>query len=320
MRVFHNIQDFNSIKNAVATVGVFDGVHLGHQKIISLLLNKAKEQNAASVVVTFEPHPRLFFDPTASQNLKLITEIEEKIILFAKLGIDNLIIMPFDSHTANLSSEEFVVDILKNQLGVQTLLLGYDHRFGRNREGSFEYLKENQNRFGMQVFEISRLDIDQAAVSSTRIRQFLQEGNCHEAQQLLNRRYSVEGIVIEGKKLGRTIGVPTANIKLENPYKLLPKMGVYAVEVIHNSTSFAGMLNIGFNPTVNSSNMKSIEVHIFDFDMDIYGQKIKLNFISRLRDEVKFDGLESLKKQLAIDAIAAREVYKKEISEKLVDN
>lgn len=311
MNIFNNIEDFKRIDNAVTTVGFFDGVHLGHQKIINLLLKKAQDQETESVIVTFEPHPRLYFDPTASQNLKLITDIEEKINLFRNLGVHNLLIIPFDGRIANLSSEDFIEKIIIEKIGTHTLLLGHDHRFGRNREGSFEYLKQNQAKFGIQVFEISRLDIDEAAVSSTRIRTFLNNGEVSSAATLLGRNYSITGTVIEGKKLGRTIGFPTANIHIENPYKLLPKMGVYAVEVIIDEHEYGGMLNIGFNPTVNASNLKHIEVHVFDFKEDIYNKKVTLRFLSRLRDEQKFNGIEALKAQLSRDAAEAKEIYSK---------
>lgn len=308
MNIYHNIQDFKKIKNAVTTVGVFDGVHLGHQKIINLLLKKAKDTETESVIITFDPHPRLYFDPTASQNLRLITDIKEKIELFKKLGLHNLLIIPFDDRIANLSSEEFIDQVVIESIGTQTLLLGHDHRFGRNREGSFEYLKQNESKFGIQVFEISRMDIDEAAVSSTRIRTHLNNGEVHAAALLLGRNYRAQGIVIEGKKLGRTIGYPTANIHIENEYKLLPKMGVYAVEVFVEGQQYAGMLNIGFNPTTTSSIHRNIEVHIFDFQKDIYGKEIEIGFLERLRDEQKFSGLEALKAQLAKDAIEAKEI------------
>lgn len=311
MNIFNNIEDFKRIHNAVTTVGFFDGVHLGHQKIINLLLKKAQDQETESVIVTFEPHPRLYFDPTASQNLKLITDIEEKINLFRNLGVHNLLIIPFDGRIANLSSEDFIENIIIEKIGTHTLLLGHDHRFGKNREGSFEYLKQNQAKFGIQVFEISRLDIDEAAVSSTRIRNFLNNGEVGSAATLLGRNYSITGTVIEGKKLGRNIGFPTANIHIGSPYKLLPKMGVYAVEVVIDEQEFGGMLNIGFNPTVNASNLKHIEVHIFDFKEDIYNKKITLRFLSRLRDEQKFNGIEALKTQLSQDAVEAKEIYSK---------
>lgn len=308
MNIYHNIQDFKKIKNAVTTVGVFDGVHLGHQKIINLLLKKAKDTETESVIITFDPHPRLYFDPTASHNLKLITDIQEKIELFEALGVHNLLIIPFDDHIANLSSEEFIDQVVIDAIGTQTLLLGHDHRFGKNREGSFDYLKQNEAKFGIQVFEISRMDIDEAAVSSTRIRTHLNNGEVHAAALLLGRNYKAQGIVVEGRKLGRTIGYPTANVHIENEYKLLPKMGVYAVEVWVKGKQYGGMLNIGFNPTISASVHRSIEVYIFDFEDDIYGNSIDIAFLERLRDEQKFDGLDALKAQLAKDAIEAREI------------
>lgn len=307
MKVYRRIQDFKTIKNAVTTVGIFDGVHQGHQKIIELVLNKAKQNKSESVLITFEPHPRLFFDPTGSQNLKLLTDIEERIHYFESLGIDNLLVVPFDTHTANLSSEEFIQQIVKDTVGTRTLLLGYDHKFGKNREGSFEYLKENQFKFGIQVFEISQFDIDDAAVSSTRIRNYLLDGNCVDANKLLGRNYSIHGTVIEGKKLGRTINVPTANISVANAYKLIPQMGVYAVYVLHENVKFGGMLNIGFNPTVSTNHHLKIEVHIFDFNKDIYGQDIQIEFVSRLRGEIKFNSVDELKLQLQKDATSAKE-------------
>lgn len=311
MKVYHNIQEFKKIDNAVTTVGIFDGMHLGHQKIIDILLHTAKEQNTESVVVTFEPHPRLFFNPTTSQNLKIITDINEKIKLFEQYGVDNLLVIPFNEQIASLTSEQFIRQIIKDTIGTQTLFLGYDHRFGRNREGNFEYLYQKQAEFGIRVHEISKFDIDEAAVSSTRIRDYISDGDLHMATTLLGRHYTASGIVVEGRKLGRTIGFPTANINIENPYKVLPKMGVYAVAVNVDNQQYGGMLNIGLNPTVSSSNQKTTEVHIFDFDNDIYGKELTIKFLERMRDEQKFNGLQELIIQLKEDAIMAKQILSK---------
>ncbi len=299
MKVYTSIEDFKNVKNPVVTTGTFDGVHLGHQKIISRLKDVAKEQDGETVLLTFYPHPRMVLFPEDNE-LKLLNTQSEKIALLEKYGIDHLIIYPFTKEFSRLSSVEFVRNILVNQIKTKRLVIGYNHHFGRNREGSFEHLKEYGPLYGFEVEEIPAKDIDHVEISSTKIRNALQTGDVKTAQTYLGHLYSLSGKVIAGKQLGRTIGYPTANIFVEDKYKLIPADGIYAVNVEQNGEMYSGMLSIGNNPTVEGKG-RSIEVNIFDFNKDIYGQQATIYFIERLRDEVKFNNLEELKVQLVKD-------------------
>jgi riboflavin kinase/FMN adenylyltransferase len=299
LKVYTNIEDFKNVKNPVVTTGTFDGVHLGHQKIISRLKDVAKAENGETVLLTFYPHPRMVLFPDDNE-LKLLNTPEEKIKLLENYGVDHLIIYPFTKEFSRLTSVEFVRNILVNQIKTKRLVIGYNHHFGRNREGSFEHLKEFGPLYGFEVEEIPAKDIDSIEVSSTKIRLALQEGDVKMANDYLGHTYSLTGKVVAGKQLGRTIGYPTANIVVEDKYKLIPADGVYAVKVEHKGELFGGMLNIGNNPTVAGKG-RSTEVNIFDFDKDIYGDDATIYFIKRLRDEVKFNNLEELKVALATD-------------------
>lgn len=299
MKVYTNIEDFKDVKNPVVTTGTFDGVHLGHQKIISRLKEAAREQNGETVLLTFYPHPRMVLFPEDNE-LKLLNTQQEKIELLEKYGIDHLIIYPFTKEFSRLTSVEFVRNILVNKIKTKRLIIGYNHHFGRNREGSFEHLKEFGPLYGFEVEEIPAKDIEHIEISSTKIRKALQTGDIKSANAFLGHIYSLTGKVSEGLKLGRTIGYPTANIIVEDKYKLIPADGVYAVKIMFKGSLFNGMLSIGNNPTVAGKG-RSIEVNIFDFDKDIYGQEVTIYFVERLRDEVKFNNLEELKVQLLND-------------------
>lgn len=299
MKVYTNIEDFKNVKNPVVTTGTFDGVHLGHQKIISRLQEVAKKHSGETVLLTFYPHPRMVLFPDDNE-LKLLNTQQEKIELLKKYGIDHLIIYPFTKEFSRMTSVEFVRDILVNRIGTKRLVIGYNHHFGRNREGSFEHLKEYGTLYGFEVEEIPAKDIDHIEISSTKIREALKTGDIKTAGTFLGYNYSLTGKVVDGKKLGKTIGYPTANIFVDDKYKLIPADGVYAVNVKHKGTMYGGMLNIGNNPTVNGK-MKTIEVNIFDFNKEIYGDEATIYFLARLRDEVKFNGLEELKAQLVKD-------------------
>jgi riboflavin kinase/FMN adenylyltransferase len=299
MKVYTNIEDFKNVKNPVVTTGTFDGVHLGHQKIISRLQEVTKKYSGETVLLTFYPHPRMVLFPDDNE-LKLLNTQQEKIELLKKYGIDHLIIYPFTKEFSRMTSVEFVRDILVNRIGTKRLVIGYNHHFGRNREGSFEHLKEYGTLYGFEVEEIPAKDIDHIEISSTKIREALQTGDIKTASTFLGYNYSITGKVVDGKKLGKTIGYPTANIFVEDKYKLIPADGVYAVNVKHKGVMYGGMLNIGNNPTVNGK-MKTIEVNIFDFNKEIYGDEATIYFLARLRDEVKFNGLEELKAQLVKD-------------------
>lgn len=299
MKVYTSIEDFKDVRNAVVTTGTFDGVHVGHQKIISRLKEVAKEENGETVLLTFYPHPRMVLFPDDNE-LKLINTQHEKIELLEKYGIDHLIIYPFTKEFSRLTSVEFVRNILVNKIKTKKLVIGYNHHFGRNREGSFEHLKEYGPLYGFEVEEISAEDIDNIEISSTKIRKALQTGDVKTAATYLGHPYTLSGKVVEGMKLGRTIGYPTANIVVDDMYKLIAVDGIYAVKLKHKDKMYAGMLSIGNNPTVEGKG-HSIEVNIFDFNETIYGDMVTVYFIERLRDEQKFNSLDELKEQLAKD-------------------
>jgi riboflavin kinase/FMN adenylyltransferase len=299
MKVYTNIDDFKGVKSPIVTTGTFDGVHLGHQKLISRLKDVAREENGETVLLTFSPHPRMVLFPDDNE-LKLLNSLPEKIELLEKYGVDHLIIYPFTKEFSRLTSIEFVRNILVNSIQTKRLVIGYNHHFGRNREGSFEHLKEYGPLYGFEVEEIPAKDIDHIQISSTKIRNALLIGDVKTATNYLGHEYTLTGTVVKGKQLGRTIGYPTANLLINDQYKLIPGDGVYAVKIKHNNNYYGGMLNIGNNPTVEGKG-KSIEVNIFDFDKVIYGDEATIYFIERLRDEVKFKNLDDLKEQLAKD-------------------
>ncbi len=301
MKVYTNLDDFKGVKNPVVTTGTFDGVHLGHQKIISRLKDAAREENGETVLLTFSPHPRMVLFPDDNE-LKLLNTRSEKIELLEKYGIDHLIIYPFTKEFSRLTSIEFVRNILVNSIQTKRLVIGYNHHFGRNREGSFEHLKEYGPLYGFGVEEIPAKDMDNIQISSTKIRNALLIGDVKTATNYLGHPYTLSGTVVKGKQLGRKIGYPTANLKISDNYKLIPGDGVYAVQVKYSNNTYAGMLNIGNNPTIEGKG-KSIEVNIFDFDKMIYEEEVTVIFVERLRDEVKFNSLEELKQQLAKDKL-----------------
>lgn len=301
MKVYNHISEFVGAQNAVVTTGTFDGVHMGHQKIISRLKDLAREQSGETVLLTFYPHPRMVLFPD-DNDLKLINTPEEKIELLEHYGVDHLIVHPFTKEFSRLTSVEFVRDILVNTIKTKRLVIGYNHHFGRNREGSFEHLKEYGPLYGFEVEEIPAKDIDHIEISSTKIRGSLQSGDITTATNYLGHEFSITGKVVEGRKIGRTIGFPTANIFVDYKYKLIPADGVYAVKVKHKNQVYGGMLNIGNNPTVNGK-VKTIEVNIFDFDQQIYGDDATIYFVARLRDELKFNGLEELTAAIAADKV-----------------
>ena len=309
MKVHYNIDEIPTIKNAIVSQGTFDGVHLAHKKIIERLKQIASIKNGETVIITFEPHPRIVLLPL-DHGLQLLSTLNEKINLLEKAGVDHLIILPFTKEFSRLSSEQFIRNILVNKIKTNTLVIGYDHRFGKNREGSFEHLKNSASLYEFEVEEIPEQDIDDIAVSSTKIRQALLNNDIQTAQKYLGNSYSLEGNVIKGKQLGRTIGYPTANIEVENSYKLIPQDGVYAVLVWYNKARFGGMLNIGNNPTIKDKG-RSIEVNIFNFEKEIYTENLKIEFVSKLRNEEKFDGLDALKNQLHLDKQNAQTILNK---------
>lgn len=299
MNIYHSLDSIQNLENAVVTSGTFDGVHVGHQRILKRLKEISLQSGGESVVLTFWPHPRMVVSED-SQDLQLLSTIDEKIELFESLGIQNLVIIPFTRAFSELTSEEFIQLVLVNKIHTKKLVIGYDHRFGRNREGSFEFLQKNCADYGFEVEEIPRQDIEDLAISSTRIRQALLSGQVGVAQDLLGRAYALSGTVVKGKQLGRTIGFPTANLHLHESYKLIPSNGVYIIKAHYQNQAFNAMLNIGVRPTVDGVS-RTIEAHIFDFDKEIYGEDLKLELLSYLRPEQKFNGLDALVEQLHID-------------------
>lgn len=299
MKVYHSISDFQNVSRPILTTGTFDGVHFGHKIIIDRLKEIAKKQNGETVLLTFSPHPRMVLFPDDHQ-LQLINTMGEKIKLLEEAGIEHLIIHPFTKEFSRKTSMQFVRDIIVNQLNTHKLVIGYNHHFGRNREGSFEHLKEYAPLYGFEVEEISAQLIDDVSISSTKIRKALLSGDVSKASDYLGYNYSLQGQVTEGKQIGRSLGFPTANLKVADESKLIPKDGVYAVNVEIKGQVWKGMMNIGNNPSITSKN-RSIEVHIFDFDTDIYDEDIIVRFIKRIREEISFDNLQALKNQLEND-------------------
>lgn len=299
MRVFHSLEDLPEFKQTVFTQGTFDGVHIGHQKILNQLSNVAEVNDGETLVLTFWPHPRLFLFPD-DNNLKLLQTLDEKLDMFAQCGIDNVIVLPFTREFSNILPEDYIRDILVNLLNVKIAIVGYDHRFGRNREGDINMLKKKQEQYHFKVMEISAEDIDEITVSSTKIRNALISGDIDTASKYLGRPYSFSGKVVKGMQLGRKLGYPTANLNVENQYKLIPANGVYAVKCRIKGLQYGGMMNIGTNPTIPEKSF-SIEVHVFDFNEDIYDEVVEISVVSRLRDEKKFESLEELSLNLRRD-------------------
>lgn len=303
MKVYNNLSDFQRISNAVVTSGTFDGVHLGHQKILNRLQETTKLHQGESVVLTFWPHPRMVVSKD-SQNLKLLSTLDEKIALLTENGVHHLVVIPFTRAFSELSSADFIQQILIDKIGTSKLVIGYDHHFGRNREGSFEFLQQNAAVYGFAIEEIPRQEIDHLTVSSTQIRKALLEGNITIASELLGRNYTFSGLVVKGRQLGRTIGYPTANVQVSESYKLIPADGVYAVRVHLHGQSYGGVMSIGFRPTVNGEG-RTQEIYIFDFNKDIYGEKMTVELVDFIRPELKFDSLQALVKAIEEDCVEA---------------
>ncbi len=309
MKIYHDIENFKSIDYAVVTSGTFDGVHLGHLTIIDRIKEIAKKHNGETVLLTFFPHPRMVLQE--GNDLKLLNTLNEKITLLEKAGIDHLIIYPFTKEFSRLSSVEFVRDIISNKIGTKRLVIGYDHHFGRNREGSFEHLKEYGSLYGFEVEEIPAQEIDEVNVSSTKIRKALLKGDIKTANEYLSHPFTLSGEVVKGDQLGRKLGFPTANVWIKESYKLIPANGIYAVKVRINDQLHNGMLNIGVRPTVlNANGKQTIEVNIFDFSEDIYGENIQIEMVERLRDEMKFESLEELTENMKLDKLNTLKVLR----------
>ncbi|WP_396154540.1 bifunctional riboflavin kinase/FAD synthetase [Flavobacterium sp.] len=308
MKIYQSLNEFKPSRKTIVTLGTFDGVHLGHNVILDKICNTAKQENLESVLLTFFPHPRLIV--SNDSEIKMLNTMAEKAKLLKQKGIQNFIIHPFDKLFSELSPREFVAQILVKQLNIQKIIIGYDHKFGKNRAADFNDLIAFGKEFGFEVEEISAKQVDEVAVSSTKIRHSLLEGNISLANAYLGYSYMLSGIVVKGNQLGRTIGFPTANIEVSENYKLIPKNGVYVVSAIVNNQTIFGMMNIGIKPTLGD-NVPTIEVHLLDFSEDIYCQEIQVNVIERLRDEQKFESFEALKSQLEIDKTNTVDYFKK---------
>lgn len=310
VKIYTDLNQFK-VKRPVVTIGTFDGVHLGHQKVIERLRDFAHHHEGESVIFTFHTHPRLVIAPNET-NLRLLTTLKEKIELLEKFGIDHLVIYPFDKAFAELTYSEFVEKILVEKLRTHCLVVGYDHRFGKNREGGFEYLQKCAAKFGFNIENLDVLEVEDESVSSTKIRNALQDGEIERANIYLGYPFTLHGTVVNGKQLGRKIGFPTANIEASDRHKIIPGYGVYAVKVIIGKRICKGMLNIGTRPTFNNNaDNRSIEVHIFDFSDDIYGSEITLEFAGKIREEQKFDGVDALVEQLKSDKLSALAILEK---------
>lgn len=300
MLTIQNTEHFRIEKPTILTIGTFDGVHLGHQKILKRLSELKAKHGLNTTILTFDPHPRKVIFPNQN-DLKLITDTGEKLKLLEQHGVDITVVYPFSKQFAQMDAQAYIRDVLVRNLKVKHLIIGYDHKFGNNREGDINVLKSYAPKFGYEVEEISVQDINSISVSSSKIRHAIDKGDMELANTFLGHPFFMTGTVVKGKQLGNTIGYPTANIQVNDPNKLLPAIGVYFVEVVHENKPYYGMLNIGKNPTTDTDETIKIEVNIFNFDKTIYGNTLTVSFLTRLRNEVKFANLEELKKQLKLD-------------------
>lgn len=307
MKIYNNFSDFVKVSNAIVTIGTFDGVHLGHQAILKDMVKTAKNIGGETVVITFYPHPRQVLNINAA-NLRFITTQEEKLQLLEKSGVDNVIVVNFTKEFSRVSSEDFIRDYIIEHINPVKLVIGYDHHFGNNRMGDFNLLSEMQNKYNFQVQRIEAHDVENIAVSSTKIRHSLQQGDIERANSLLGYQFSYIGKVVSGNKIGREIGYRTANIEVEREFRLIETSGVYATYVDYEGKEYKSMTYIGKKPTVNNDEVENIEVHLFDFAGDLYDKEIKVRFVKRVRGEQKFESLDALKKQIQIDEKNIREI------------
>lgn len=309
MKVYTNFDELEAIKNPVLTIGTFDGVHIGHQKILEKVKTEAAKINGETVLFTFFPHPRLVINPN-DNSLRMIQTQEEKEEVLARLGLEHLIIFPFTKEFSQVEAEDFIKNFLVEKLRVKVIVIGYDHRFGNGRKGDIQLLKAYSEKYDYQVIEIPAQEVDEANVSSTRIRKAILSGEIEAANLYLSDKFQLSGTVVQGKQLGRTIGCPTANIAVSDELKIIPAIGIYAVHVLlEDGHTYQGMMSVGKNPTVTDSESIKLEVNIFDFNRTIYGEKITVQFLKYLRDEIKFDSLDELKKQLDEDRTASLDFF-----------
>lgn len=304
MKIFQSIKSFSSDRQTVVTIGTFDGVHLGHRKILEQITKSAADLSCESLVLTFFPHPRMVLQEDTE--MKQLNTLDEKIALLEDLGVDNLVVHPFDKGFSRLTAEEFVKEVLVGIFKIKKIIIGHDHRFGRNRTANIDDLITFGETYGFEVEQISAEEINEVSISSTKIRNALLDGNVELAADYLGYNYSLTGTVSKGKQLGRTIGYPTANIKIDENYKLIPQNGVYIAKSIIDGKVVYGMMNIGTRPTVDGTT-QTIEINFFDFKQDLYNQKITVLLLKRMRPEQKFESIDALKNQLGIDKITAQE-------------
>ena len=309
MKIINSFDFLAHIPNPVLTIGTFDGVHVGHQKIIKQLNDEAEKLNGQSVLMTFYPHPRMVLNPT-NHGLKLLQTQDEKLAKLERYGLENVIVIPFTKEFANLSAEEFVEKYLVEKLKVKKLVIGYDHQFGKNREGGIEFLNSICSKYNFTVKEIPAEEINEVNISSTRIRTAIENGDISKANKYLGEPFTLNGIVIKGEQLGRKIGFPTANVFIDDETKIIPSNGVYAVKAsTEKGKEIQGMMNIGVRPTVSEALKTSIEVNLFDFNEDIYSKRIEISILSKIRDEQKFENIDALISQLKNDEKICRNYY-----------
>jgi riboflavin kinase/FMN adenylyltransferase len=300
MQVYYNIEEVPKDNNTVVTVGTFDGVHLAHRHIIENVIELAKRNKGRSLVVTFDPHPQEVLK-TKSPDIKLLSSLSEKLGILESIGIDAVLVIKFNEEFSKTQARDFYEKIICGKIGIKDLVVGYDHLFGRNREGDFEMLKSLGREFGFEVHRLDEIDIEGKPVSSTRIRRAMAEGKIDEANRLLGYEYGFEGIVVDGDKVGRTIGFPTANLKPVKENKVMPNDGIYSVRVIFGGENFFGMMYLGYRPTLTEGKVRAMEVNIFDFDKKVYGEALRICYLVRLRDDKKFDSKEALIAQIVKD-------------------
>jgi len=301
MNVYHSFSEFSNHKESVTTIGMFDGVHIGHQKVIQYCVEIAKNIGHQVVVISFSNHPYSYFSQPSTNEFKLISTVEEKIDILKELGVDVLFIIPFDEYIANIPAKRFVEEILLNCLNTKSFVLGYDNKFGFNREGSIEFVNTSYSN-SIHTFEIEAESFNNEIVSSTKVKTYLQEGNISTVNSMLGRLYSLSGNVIQGNQIGRQLNFPTANLAVHSTDKFLPGLGVYLTEVMIKGTKMFGLTNIGIRPTLLSNeNIIHIETFIFDFNENIYNEKLELKFLKKCRNEAKFSSLDDLKSQIAQD-------------------
>ncbi len=300
MNVYRDIEQLRRDDKTVITIGTFDGVHLAHRQIVDKVLEISAHNNARSFIVTFEPHPQEVLK-TKTPDIKLLMSIDEKLRLFEKVGIQNVLVINFTEKFSKTTAREFYQNYIYGKIGLSDLVVGYDHLFGRDREGDFQTLLELGKEFGFNLNKVDEIDIDGMPVSSTRIRQALAEGKIEEANKLLGYEYSLDGIVIEGDKVGRTIGYPTVNLKPVKEYKVMPNDGIYCVKVLYNNEIYYGMMYHGLRPTLSEGIKRALEVHMFDFDKTVYGEKLTVSFLTKLREDKKFNSKKELIEQIDED-------------------